>query len=136
MRGREWTLIGAVVVLFLRLRVATGGGVACSSVIAQINHGVTAEHGRAADMSHIAKTLGTSPAWVEHCMLAYGRRPKRPGLESAEGREERLESLEENEPEETAPEDKEEEGAPERPEHPEKERQLKVRPTPTPDFFE
>lgn len=43
-------------------------------------------------------------------MRVYGRRSRRPGLESTEGRESRLERFESEEPEEVAPEDFEEPG--------------------------
>lgn len=66
-------------------------------------------------------------------MRAYGRRPKRPGLESAESREAELESFEDEEPEETGPEDTEEEGAPNPKLHPERQRLLKIKPPPTPE---
>lgn len=51
------------------------------------------------DVSKAAEKLGTSNAWVEHCLRVYGRRYKRPGLESAEKHEKRFEryEIEENE---------------------------------------
>ncbi len=65
------------------------------------------------DISEVAKKLGTSVAWVEQCMRTYGRRPRRPGLESSEGRESKLEAMESYEPEESLePEDRGEKGLP------------------------
>jgi len=68
-------------------------------------------------------------------MLAYGRRPNRPGYESAETREQRLEAMEEDEPEESGPEDVEEPGARERVVLPDKPRVLHIKPPPTPSSF-
>jgi len=109
--------------------------VPCDRVISRLNHEEGSEHGTAPDMSRVAKQLHTTVTWVERCMLAYGRRPRRPGLESAESREQHLEDLEEQEPEEVAPEDIAEPGARERKEHPEKERVTHVKPPPTPGGF-
>jgi hypothetical protein len=106
--------------------------ISCERVISKIDQQVRRTNGQPADMSQVARQLGTHVIWVEHCMLAYGRRPKRPGYESAEARDERLEALEADEPEESGPEDVEEPGARERPEHPEKERVLRIKPPPTP----
>ena len=111
---------------------SVGRRVGCDEVVSRVDREKRAGHGRAADMSSLAQRLGTTVFWVEHCMLTYGRRPKRPGVESAEIREERMESLEENEPEETAAEDVPEPGAAERPFHPARERRLKLQPPPTP----
>lgn len=140
MRGTAWSLLLGVAVLALWLarpaaRVSAGA-VSCVQVISRVNHAVGKEGGRLPDMSLIARHLGTSPAWVEHCMRVYGRRPKRPGLEAAEAHEERLEEFEEAEPEESAPEDVEEFGARERPSRPEKPQRMKIRPTPTVGFGE
>jgi hypothetical protein len=106
----------------------------CDQVMSRINREIGAEHGRAADLSLVAKRMGTSVAWVERCLTSYGRRAKRPGLESAEGREERLEKFEEDEPEETFPEDVVEPGARPLHEHPEHERQPRLRIPPTPAY--
>lgn len=109
--------------------------VPCERVISRINHEQAAQHGKAADMSMVAKRLRTTVTWVERCMLAYGRQPLRPGIESAEGREERLESFEDQEAEEIAPEDVAEPGAREYKAHAEKERVSHVKPPPTPVDF-
>jgi hypothetical protein len=106
--------------------------VPCDQVISRIHREVRVEHGRPADLSLVAKRMGTSVAWLERCLLSYGRRAKRPGLESAEAREERLEEFEEEEPEETFPEDVEEPGARPLPEHPERERRPRLGLPPTP----
>lgn len=113
---------------------ARAGQVACAGVMREVNGRISREKGRAADLSDIAKRLGTSVPWVERCMRTYGRRPKRPSLESAEGREAVLEDYEENEPEESAREDVEEPGARERPEHPEHARYSQFKFTPTPEL--
>jgi hypothetical protein len=86
-------------------------------------------------MSMLAKRMHTTVVWVERCMLASGRRPLRPGMESAETREEGLEAFEDAEPEEIAPEDIQEPGARGYKEHPEKERLSRVKPPPTPSDF-
>ena len=115
---------------------ATGAlRVSCERVISRINHEQAAPHGKAADMSMVAKQLRTTVTWVERCMLAYGRRPMRPGIESAEGREERLESFEDQEVEEIAPEDVAEPGARELKQHAEKERVSHLKAPPTPVDF-
>jgi hypothetical protein len=108
--------------------------VPCPEVMSEVTRQTSKLRGKSADMSEVAKKLGTSAAWVEHCMRTYGRRAHRPGLESQEGREQRLEALEEDEPEESAQEDVEEPGEHDIEEHPEKQRILKHRPTPTPVF--
>ena len=105
----------------------------CDAVMSEANRELRTAKEIHVDLSKVAKKLGTSVAWTEHCMRAYGRRAKRPGLESAESREEELENLEEDEPEEAMPEDKEEEGAPDLKVQPEKQRQLKIHPPPTPE---
>jgi hypothetical protein len=95
--------------------------VPCDQVISRVDHDTDVQRGHAADMSMVAKGLGTSITWVQRCMLAYGRRPKRSGVESAETTEQRLEKFEEEEPEEGGSEDVEEENAGngnERPERP------------------
>ena len=109
--------------------------VGCDTIISKVDRDRTSKHRRVADMSEVARQLGTSIFWVEHCMLVYGRHPKRPGIESAEAHEELLESLEEDEPEETASEDIPEPGAVERKVYPLKERRLHLRPPPTPRWF-
>ncbi len=109
--------------------------VSCDRVISRISHEEGIQHGNAPDMSMVARRLGTTVTWVERCMLAYGRRPKRPGLESAESREQHLESFEDQEPEEVAPEDVAEPGARELKEHAEKERVSRMKPPPTPADF-
>lgn len=106
--------------------------VACDQVISAVNREVRLRRGEAADISQLAKRLGTSIPWVERCMLMYGRRPQRPGLEAAESKESEIEAFEEEEPEESFPEDKEEPGAHEEPEHPEKPRVFRLEPPPTP----
>jgi hypothetical protein len=107
--------------------------VPCDQIISRVDHDPNVQKGNAADMSMVARTLGTSVTWVERCMVAYGRRVKRPGRESAETTERRLESLEENEPEEIGPEDVEEEAEGKPHEQPEKQKRLHNvirRPTP------
>ncbi len=134
MRARYSLLIAAVVfTLWVAspVRRAGGGQVPCADVMHRVNREVTALRGGNPDLSEIAKTLGSTPAWVEHCMYTYGRRPKRPGRESAETREARFEKMEEEEPEE--PEEK----GPEEAGEEEKERREKrahlPHPTPTPE---
>ena len=127
----KWAVVIAAVGLALWLAVAVpragGGQVPCSDVIRQVNQQIG--RGGTPILSTIAHKLGSSPAWVEHCMLAYGRRPKRPGREGEEAREERVEKWEEGEPEERAAEDAE---APDRPVHQRRQRVLRLVPTPTP----
>jgi len=134
-----WKLIAVVAIVAAWLvigRRAHAGRVPCDEVIRRIIHDVSAERGKSADISHVARQLHTDIPWVEHCMQAAGRRPKRPGLEAAESREERLEAYESDEPEEAGAEDKQEPGAKERLEHPARERQQKIHiPVPTPDYY-
>lgn len=110
--------------------------VPCPDVLSEANHDVTRDPRRRVDLSRIAKRLNTSTLWVEHCMIIYGRRARRPGIESAESREQRLENWEENEPEEAAAEDTEERG--EREEKEPVEKQLRIPPPrqPTPGVYE
>jgi hypothetical protein len=108
------------------------GRVPCDAVISEAHKETRTIKQANIDISKVAKNLGTTIAWTEHCMRVYGRRPKRPGLESAESREAELESFEDEEPEETMPEDTEEEGAPDLRLHPERQRLLKIHPPPTP----
>lgn len=108
------------------------GRVSCDAVISEVHRETRTIKQPNVDISRVARKLGTTIAWTEHCMRVYGRRPKRPGLESAESRESELESFEDEEPEETMPEDTEEEGAPDLKIHPERQRLLKIHPAPTP----
>jgi hypothetical protein len=108
------------------------GRVGCDTVISEVHKETRTIKQANVDLSKVARNLGTTIAWTEHCMRVYGRRPKRPGLESAESREAELESFEDEEPEETMPEDTEEEGAPDLKIHPERQRLLKIHPVPTP----
>lgn len=157
MRRVSWTIIAAALLLAVCLYRAgaqvggsathdegaafqrpgmQGARVPCTQVMSKVHQHVRLTRGHAADISEIAKQLGTSVPWVERCMLAYGRRAERPGQETAEAREERLESFEEDEPEEAGLEDIQEPGAREREEHPQKERQLRIKPPPTPELSE
>jgi len=135
----NWRTLTVVTALALWLLCAAPSGLAgrvpCSTVLSRVTHSVGQEKGRPVDMSQLAKRLGTTVTWVEHCMRVYGRRPKRPGFESAEEREAALEALEEDEPEETSSEDVQEPGARERAEHPARERVLRIKPPPTPDSY-
>jgi len=139
MQNWSWKL--AAVTAITAIWLVTGsrvqaGRVPCDDIIRKIIHDISAEHGKSADISHVARQLHTDIPWVEHCMQAAGRRPKRPGLESAESREERLEKYEDDEPEEALAEDKGEPGAKERPEHPQRERRQSIHiPVPTPDYY-
>ena len=110
--------------------------VPCTEVMSKVHRQVRLSRGRAADISDVAKQLGTNVPWVERCMLSYGQRAERPGHETAEAREERLESFEEDEFEEAGPEDISEPGAREREEHAEKERAARIKARPTPELFE
>src|SRR5262249_23184777 len=85
--------------------------VPCARVVMRVTQEETVQKGRAANLSILARQLGTSRLWVERCMLAYGRQPAHIELENAEEREDALEKLEEEEPEERSVEDVEEPGA-------------------------
>jgi len=133
-RSAYWLPTGLLLAVWLVLsapRIAAWR-VSCDSVISEVDKEARTTKKAHVDISKVATHLGTSVAWTERCMRAYGRRAKRPGTESSEGREEELESFEEDEPEETAAEDTEEEGAPDPRLHPERQRMLKVHPPPTP----
>lgn len=112
---------------------ARAGQVACADVVSQVNKSIRVSGGESPEIARIAKDLGTTPAWVEHCMRVYGRRARRPGVESMEGRESRLEQYESDDPEETAPEDVEEPGDEPQPKH--REKPPKIEPTPRPRDF-
>jgi len=109
---------------------ARAGQVACAEVISEVNRSIRVNGGVSPELSRVARDVGASPAWVEHCMRVYGRRARRPGLESTEGRESRLERFESDEPEETAPEDVEEAGDDVEPRR--REKPPVIRPTPEP----
>ena len=80
--------------------------VGCDEVIRKVDHDKSVRQGYTANVFAVAKALGTSSAWVEHCMGVYGRQPRHASAETGESeREERLEDLEENEPEERMSED-------------------------------
>lgn len=85
--------------------------VPCDQVISQVDRESYTHPRHAVEMSVVAKNLDTNVVWVERCMVAYGRQPRRPSAQSVESKEKRLESLEEDEPEERAPEEIEEAGA-------------------------
>jgi hypothetical protein len=92
-----------------------GGGAArrvpCDQVISRVDREGRRHKDHEVEISLIARNLNTSVAWVERCMLAYGRRPGRSGGAGAEATERRLERLEEEEPEELGPEEIEERGS-------------------------
>jgi hypothetical protein len=113
-----------------------GRRVPCTAVMSKVHRQTRLSRGRGADISAIAKQLGTNVPWVERCMLSFGARAQRPGHETAEAREERLESFEEDEFEESGSEDTSEPGAREREEHLEKEREARIRARPTPELSE
>lgn len=119
--------------LVLTAPKSEAGRVACDAVISEVHKETGTIKQAHVDLSKVAKALGTSIAWTEQCMRAYGRRPKRPGLESSESREAEIEAFEEDEPEEAMPEDKEEEGAPDLKLHAERQRLLRINPPPTPE---
>jgi hypothetical protein len=118
--------------LFTSVPRTEAGRIGCDAVISEVHKETRSGRSANVDVSKVARALGTTITWAEHCMRVYGRRPKRPGLESAESREAELESFEDEEPEETMPEDTEEEGAPDLKMHPERPRLLKIHPPPTP----
>lgn len=90
--------------------VARAGHVACADVIREVNHEMRLTGGGLPDISHIAKEIGSTPAWVERCLQVYGRRAKRPDRQAPENREAQVERYESEEPEESASEDLEEQG--------------------------
>jgi len=131
-----WYSLLVALVLAGRAGTAAALRVPCDQVIARASHQVRAEHGVSPDLSKLAKQLGTTSGWVEHCMSTYGRRQRRPEIQPGDQREERLELLEIEEPEEVAPEDTEEPGEHEREEGPEeRQRNLHLQPTPKRDPF-
>lgn len=109
---------------------ARAAQIACADVISEVNRSIRLNGGTSPEISRLAKRLGSTPAWVEHCMRVYGRRARRPGLESTEGRESRLEQFESDEAEEIAPEDIEEPGEDLPPKR--REKPPVIRPTPAP----
>jgi hypothetical protein len=133
LRNGYWLPAGLLLAVWLLLSVprTEAGRVSCESVISEVNRETRTTKAPNADLSKVARHLGTSVAWTEHCMWTYGRRPKRPGREAAESREVELENLEEDEPEERMPEDKEEAGAPDLKVRPDEETELKIHPPPT-----
>jgi hypothetical protein len=100
--------------------------VPCDRVISEVD----VHKERATDMSVVARNLNTSAAWVERCMLAYGRHATRPSSKNAESKAMLMESWEQDEPEELGPEENEEAGAPYRRELPEKQLRKLIPPTP------
>jgi hypothetical protein len=140
MRAHGWHWLPAVLLLLVWLALSVprseAGRVPCDRVISKVNREVRIVRGESVDISHVAKQLGTSVAWVEHCMRMFGRRPKRPGHEAAGSLEAEIESFEEEEPEEAFAEDVEEPGARERIVHPPKARVFRSKPPPTPQEFE
>lgn len=84
--------------------------VSCEEVINKVDHDKSVQEGHALSVYAVAKALGTPPAWVEQCMMAYGRRLPRKVQEGSgeSASEERIERFEEQEAEESFPEDVEE----------------------------
>ena len=85
--------------------------VPCDQVISQVDRNTTSRGGKgSADLTKLASQLNTTVSWAEHCMRAYGRRPKRAGLQSGGSHRAQVERWEEDEPEESAPEEMEDSG--------------------------
>jgi hypothetical protein len=122
----------AAALLIVAARQASAGRVPCVEIVRKATSYTSRTRGKIVDVSELAKQMGTSVAWVEHCLRAFGRRPKRPSLESHEGREAELEMLEDEEPEESFAEDQEEPGARERPPSTQRPRYLSIKPSPAP----
>lgn len=137
MRPRSWYWLPAGLLLAVWLAISAprieARRVSCDAVISEVHRETATISQPNVDISKVARRLGTTVAWTEHCMRTYGRRPKRPGHESAESREAELESFEDDEPEEPQPEDTEEAGAPDLRIHPQRPRVLKIHPPPTPE---
>lgn len=125
---RAWALAALLMVL-AGARAAWAGNVSCVDIVREATAYTSRSRGRVVDVSELARQMGTSITWVEHCLRAFGRRPKRPSLESHETREADLEALEESEPEESFAEDREEPGARERPPATPRPRYLSLKPT-------
>lgn len=66
--------------------------VTCPTVMAEVNRRITRHV--PVDVSEMAKKLHTKIVWVEACLKAYGRRYRRPGVESDGGRDEVMEGYE------------------------------------------
>lgn len=81
---RCWQL--ALALLFvIEAQPARAAEVPCTKIVTTVNHQVTRRiH---PDLSELAKKLDTQVSWVEACLKAYGRRYRRPGIESDAGRE-------------------------------------------------
>jgi len=87
-----WPIVAAWLVL--GADAVWSSQIECPKILSAISRPEDGVPGHAPDLSRVAKRLGTNVAWIEQCMRAYGRRSRRPGLESAEGREMKLEALE------------------------------------------
>lgn len=132
MTQRLVAVLVAWLLFFVLLGPAKAGRVPCVQIVREATSYTSRTRGGVVDVSELAKRMGTSVTWVEHCLRSYGRRPKRPSFESHEGREAELEALEQDEPEETFAEDQEEPGARERPPATQRPRYLSIKPTPGP----
>ena len=111
----------------IRDRAAHPHRLPCSEVVSRLDHDRGVQSGHSTNVARIAKDMGTSVIWMEHCVEAYGRRPLHRSIEDTEGAEAELEKFESGEAEEGGPEDLQEGGARERVEHPEKERVIPPR---------
>ncbi len=70
----------------------------CEQVNSEVNRIITHRKGGRAGIVAVAKKLKTDEAWVERCMLAYGRIPAADSRISDDERERLQEALETGEP--------------------------------------
>lgn len=108
----------------------------CPDIMRALRDHLSKTGGEPEKLIKLARKLGTSAEWLEHCMHIFGRRPPRGELTRPEQREEMMDAREIDEVEEAVPEDAEEPGARERAVRPARPRYIRDRIVPTPRIWE
>ncbi|HYD47887.1 MAG TPA: hypothetical protein VEB21_06040 [Terriglobales bacterium] len=88
----HWIVAIGIGLQFGCLSQALAEDVPCPRIIAETNRRITRR--APVDVSEIAKKLKTEIVWVETCLKSYGKRYRRPGMESDGGREAVLDGYE------------------------------------------
>jgi hypothetical protein len=114
-----------------RIQRAVGPRVACTTIIREVDSERRRAPSQLVEITDIGRKLNQDLRWVERCMRLYGRRPLKPAPLHAESKEEEEEEWESDEPVEIGVEETGD--ARDGEQQPERQRVLRIKPTPTPD---